>query len=60
MERLDADTIQSWKKIEEALREAGKTESYFYRRALSILQTGHDPFDRFGIKPKEDGPSNAE
>jgi hypothetical protein len=35
--------VENWKKIKEALEEAGKTDCFFYKRAVAILKTGRDP-----------------
>jgi hypothetical protein len=40
---MDKHTLENWKKIEQSLREAGKTDCYFYKRALIILKGGKDP-----------------
>jgi hypothetical protein len=40
-------TKENWQKVKDALEAAGKTDSTFYRRAVSILTTGHDPFEHF-------------
>jgi len=32
-----------WQLVLEALEKAGKTDSYFYRRAVAIVKTGRDP-----------------
>ena len=34
---------ENWKKIKEALEEAGKTDCYFYRRAVAICNGDEDP-----------------
>jgi hypothetical protein len=44
---MDEHTKQNWQKVKEALEAAGKTDSLFYRRAISIIHTGHDPLDSF-------------
>jgi hypothetical protein len=44
---MDDHTIKNWQKIKETLEAAGKTDTIFYRRALSILSTGKDPLDSF-------------
>lgn len=44
---MDEHTKQNWQKVKEALEAAGKTDSLFYRRAVSIIHTGHDPLDSF-------------
>ena len=40
---MDRYTLENWKKIEQALREAGKTDSFFYKRAVYIVQNRRDP-----------------
>lgn len=42
MSNFSSDQIQNWKKIKEALERSGKTDSYFYKRAVAILTTGRD------------------
>jgi hypothetical protein len=42
---MDEHTMDNWRKIEEALREAGKTDTMFYKRALAILKGNRDPFE---------------
>ena len=42
MSNFSTDQIQNWKKVKEALERAGKTDSYFYKRAVAILTTGKD------------------
>ncbi len=44
---MDERTKQNWQKIKEALEATGKTDCTFYRRAISILNTGHDPLESF-------------
>ena len=34
---------ENWKKIKVALEEAGKTDCYFYRRAVAICKGDEDP-----------------
>ena len=34
---------ENWRKVEKALRAAGKEETMFYRRALAILRGERDP-----------------
>ncbi len=36
---------KNWEKVKEALEEADKTDCYFYRRAVAIVEGGDDPFD---------------
>ena len=42
---MDRYTLENWKKIEQALREAGKTDSFFYKRAVKILEGKKDPLE---------------
>lgn len=42
---MDKEQIEKWRKVKEALEKAGKTDSFFYKRALSVLKTGVDPGD---------------
>ena len=34
--------IENWKRVKQALEAAGKTDCYFYKRAVSIIETGRD------------------
>ena len=36
---------ENWKKVKVALEEAGKTDCYFYKRAVAIVEGGDDPID---------------
>ena len=40
---MDRRTLENWKRVEQALREAGKTDSFYYRRAVAILAGKPDP-----------------
>lgn len=42
---MDRRTLENWKKVEQALREAGKTDSWYYKRSVSILSGGKDLLD---------------
>jgi len=42
---MDDRTRQNWEKVRLALEATGKTDSFFYRRAVAILKTGCDPED---------------
>jgi|688.fasta_scaffold104478_4 hypothetical protein len=42
---MDDRTRQNWEKVRLALEATGKTDSFFYRRAVAILKTGRDPED---------------
>jgi hypothetical protein len=43
---MDSDTRQNWQRIKDALEAAGKTDNHYYRRAVAVLKTGEDPFDK--------------
>lgn len=43
---MDKRTRENWKKIKQVLEEAGKTDCFFYKRALIICEGGKDPFDK--------------
>jgi len=40
---MDAQTRDNWRKVKEALEQAGKTDSHMYTRAVAIVRTGSDP-----------------
>jgi hypothetical protein len=40
---MDKHTFENWKKVKQALEDAGKTDSMFYRRAVMILAGKPDP-----------------
>ncbi len=40
---MDKATLENWQKIKEALEAAGKTDSFYYKRALAILAGKQDP-----------------
>ena len=40
---MDSHTCENWKKVKEALEEAGKTDCMFYKRAVTILAGKPDP-----------------
>ena len=42
VENFSSEQIENWQKVKEALEKAGKTDSYFYQRAVAILTTGRD------------------
>lgn len=39
---MDAYELENWRKIKAALEESGKTDTHFYKRAVSILSGGGD------------------
>ena len=40
---MDSRTYENWKKVKEALENAGKTDCMFYKRAVTILAGKPDP-----------------
>ena len=40
---MDPRTRENWAKVKDALERAGKTDCYYYQRAVAILKGGHDP-----------------
>jgi len=42
---VDQHTRENWIKLKEVLEKAGKTDSYYYVRAVIIAKGGKDPFD---------------
>ena len=40
---MDSKEYNNWKKVKEALEAAGKTDCYFYQRAVSICKGEKDP-----------------
>lgn len=40
---MDKEQIDKWRKVKIALEEAGKTDSFFYKRASAVVLTGQDP-----------------
>jgi ribosomal protein S19E (S16A) len=43
MDKLSKPEVDNWAKVAKALEKAGKTDCYFYKRAVSIMKTGRDP-----------------
>lgn len=39
-------TLDNWVRIKRALEKAGKTDSFFYRRAITILRGRPDPLTK--------------
>lgn len=39
----DMQALENWVRIKRALERAGKTESFFYKRAVNILRGRPDP-----------------
>ena len=40
---MNKTTYENWVRIKEALEASGKTDSFFYKRALYIVQNKRDP-----------------
>jgi len=40
---MDEATRNNWQRVKEALEKAGKTDSWYYRRAVSIVAGKPDP-----------------
>ena len=40
---MDKHELDNWKKIKEALEKADKTDCYFYKRAVAIVNGKSDP-----------------
>ena len=40
---MDKSTYENWVKVKQALEAAGKTDSFFYKRAVYIVQNRRDP-----------------
>lgn len=40
---MDRKTVENWKRIAQALENAGKTDCMFYKRAVAILSGKPDP-----------------
>jgi len=43
VDKFSPEELDNWRKVKEALEAAGKTDCYFYKRAVAILGTGRDP-----------------
>lgn len=46
---MDAQTLENWRRIRDAMEAAGKTENQYYKRAIAILAGRPDPFDRYYV-----------
>ena len=40
---MDKHELDNWKKVKEALEKADKTDCYFYKRAVAIIEGKPDP-----------------
>jgi hypothetical protein len=39
---MDRRTLENWERVKKALEKAGKTDCFYYKRAVSILGGGRD------------------
>ena len=47
---MDKEQVDKWRKVKEALEKAGKTDSFFYKRAEAVVTTGRDPSPYFSLE----------
>jgi len=47
---MDKEQVEKWRKVKDALEKAGKTDSFFYKRAVAVVTTGRDPGDSLSFK----------
>ncbi len=50
---MNAQELENWRKIKTALEESGKTDTHFYKRAVSILSGGGDYMSLPDLKEPE-------
>ena len=51
---MDKTELENWQKVKDALEAAGKTDCFFYQRAISICAGSPDPLPPVEIKDKDD------
>lgn len=51
---MDKYTLDNWQKVKEALEVAGKTDSYYYKRAVAIIGGEKDPLDLPTVKADDE------
>lgn len=44
---MDAKTRENWLKVKKALEQNGKTDTFFYKRAVAIASGKPDPLKNF-------------
>lgn len=49
---MDAQTRENWRKIKQALEAAGKTDTFFYQRAVAICKGANDPMESLPFESK--------
>ena len=42
---MSTEERDNWLKVKQALEEADKTDCYFYKRAVAIVEGGDDPIE---------------
>lgn len=42
---MDKQEIENWEKVKQALEKAGKTDTFYYKRAVLICAGGSDPLE---------------
>jgi len=40
---MDRHTLENWERVKQALEKAGKTDCWYYKRAVAILSGKPDP-----------------
>ena len=40
---MDEKQVEKWALVKDSLEKAGKTDSFFYKRACAVVTTGRDP-----------------
>lgn len=45
---MDRHTLENWKKIKELMEQQGRTDTFFYKRAVAILAGKKDPLQFAG------------
>jgi len=51
---MDNPELENWRKVKDALEAAGKTDCFFYQRAVFICAGNPDPLPPVEIKDKDD------
>ena len=50
---MDSVSNESWQKIKDHMESVGKTDNFYYKRAVAILQGKKDPLAQILQKPEE-------
>ena len=40
---MDDKELENWRRVKDALEKAGKTDTFYYKRAITILEGKPDP-----------------